>query len=402
MKGSRSALIFAILILNGTGLFAQSQGEKLFKENNPADAVQVLENEISNGIVSENTYNFLGLGYYQLQEYEKSVKAFQRGIDVQPGNLKILSYNQGNSYFALKDYKAAVECYSRALQSQPDFYEALLNRANSLLMNDQLRPARSDYADFLEKNPDNPQSARIEQLIAAIDEELARREEEERLARERERALWEEFDASPEEVYYGPDGAEWERFDDKFEEGNYRKRDNWETYEDNFEEGNYRKKENWEQFEADSVKKLSDGKTEEKVDWESLDGVAEGLESEAVELDEEKDKAFWESIDEKERELLQKLDEQGVEEYKRRKELLLEQARLEAEEKDNLKVHRNGTDGAGGGKNGAEAAAAAEAAEAARKKRLDDLVNSLQNPDVTNVSSGADGLIEYEMEGELD
>ncbi len=352
-------LLLSVFLVN-VHLFAQSQGEKLFKENNPSDAVQVLENEISNGIVSENSYNFLGLGYYQLGEYEKSVKAFQRGIDVQPGNLKILSFNQGNSYFALKEYKAAVECYSRALAVQSDFYDALLNRANSLLMGNQLRPARSDYVSFLEKNPDDPQSPRIEQLIAAIDEELARREEEERLAREREKARWEQIDASPEEGYYGPDGVEWERVDNDFEEGNYRKRGSM-----------------WESFEADAIKKISDEPV--PVDWESVEGTA----FEGLPLDEEllKDKEFWESIDEKEKELLRNLDAEGVEEYKRRKEALLEQARLEAEANGNLKK---------------------EDEAANRKKRLDDLVNSLQNSDITNVSSGTDGLIEYEMEGELD
>ena len=75
-------LCYIVLIFFGTAnlCFAQSSGEKLFKENNPKDAVQVLENEILNGQISANTYNFLGLGYYQIGEYEKSVDAFGRGI----------------------------------------------------------------------------------------------------------------------------------------------------------------------------------------------------------------------------------------------------------------------------------------------------------------------------------
>ena len=89
----------------------------------------------------------------------------------------------------------------------------------------------------------------------------------------------------------------------------------------------------------------------------------------------------------KEKELLHKLDADGLEEYKRRKELLLEEARLEAEKKENLKKGSGESE---------------ESEEEIRKKRLDDLVNSLQNPDVTNISSGTDGLIEYDMEGELD
>ncbi|MBR1640448.1 MAG: tetratricopeptide repeat protein [Treponema sp.] len=355
----KHCLMMPALVLFLAGIaFTQSQGEKLFKENNPADAVQVLENEISNGIVSENSYNFLGLGYYQLGEYEKSIKAFQRGLDVQPGNSKILSYNQGNSYFALKDYKAAVECYSRALAAEPDFSEALLNRANSLLMADQLRPARGDYTSYLEKNPEDAQKERISQLIAAIDEELARREEEERLAREREKAMWEEIDGRPEDGFYGADGAEWERIDGDFIEGDYKPSGRaWETFEDD---------------ESTAIQNQDMEKIEEPADWEAVESAKE-YEAVPYEYDKDEDKEFWESIDEKERELLKKLDAQGVEEYKRRKEALLKEENSRLEE-----------------------------AQDSRRKRLDDLVNSLQNTDVKNVSSGADDLIEYDMEGELD
>ena len=99
--------IVLIFLSTGSLCFAQSLGEKLFKENNPKDAVQVLENEILNGQISANTYNFLGLGYYQIGEYEKSVDAFGRGIKEQPANAKILYFNQGNAYYALKQFEKA-------------------------------------------------------------------------------------------------------------------------------------------------------------------------------------------------------------------------------------------------------------------------------------------------------
>ena len=80
MRFKLKGFITAILIFSATYLSAQnaanangclSRGESLFKENNAKDAVQVLEYEIMNGQVSDNSYNFLGLGYYQLGEYEK-------------------------------------------------------------------------------------------------------------------------------------------------------------------------------------------------------------------------------------------------------------------------------------------------------------------------------------------
>ena len=37
-----------------------------------------------------------------------------------------------------------------------------------------------------------------------------------------------------------------------------------------------------------------------------------------------------------------------------------------------------------------------------RKKLLEDVANSLQNTDSTNLTSGAEDLLEYDLEGELD
>ena len=118
------------LVINTT------QGEKLFKENKPKEAVQVLENEILNNQITSNTYNFLGLGYYQLEEYAKSLDAFERGIKAQPSNVKLLSFNKGNTYYAMKDYASAVSAYSQAFLDDATFYDAPLNRANAFLMGD--------------------------------------------------------------------------------------------------------------------------------------------------------------------------------------------------------------------------------------------------------------------------
>ena len=77
-------LFFCVSFLD---LFGQSsRGEKAFLENNPEEAILFLEEEINSGTASSKAYNFLGLAYFQLGNFEESVKAFDKGLKVQYGN----------------------------------------------------------------------------------------------------------------------------------------------------------------------------------------------------------------------------------------------------------------------------------------------------------------------------
>ena len=96
-------------------VFAESEGEKLFKSNRPAEALLFLEDEIKNGTASSAAYNYLGLAYYQLGDYQNSVDAFAKGLKVPATNKKVLSYNQGNAYYAMADYANASRSFSRYL-----------------------------------------------------------------------------------------------------------------------------------------------------------------------------------------------------------------------------------------------------------------------------------------------
>jgi len=405
MEIKLKVLLICVLILSGASLWAQtnsassssglSRGESLFKENNAKDAVQVLEYEILNGQVSENTYNFLGLGYYQLGEYEKSLDAFKRGIKAQPENTKLLSYNLGNSYYALKDYNSAIDSYSQALKADPLFYDALLNRANAILMAGQLKTAREEYIDFINKAPDNPQRERIELLIKALEEEIARREEEARLLAEQNKAKWEEYDGSLGENKQDDFIPDWEKVEGELSEN---------------EKGSEGPE--WERIAAVNPTELTDDNDKERIEdsvdtdltseyWEELEGNAnasmDNLEEEITD-DEE-----WLALSEEELEEMRALDEQSQEEHEKwlaeEKRRLQEIATREAMEKQNaqqqaLEEERRMREEL------LEEMRKAE--EERRKKLLEDVANSLQGGDTTNLTSGAEDLIDYDLEGELD
>jgi len=125
---SRYAKGAILLLFFAASLFAESEGERLFKSNDPTAAIPLLERELSSGGASSDAYNYLGLSYYQTGQYDKSVAVFEKGLSVPGTDKKVLAYNAGNSAFAAGNYAKADECYSLALAASPDFVKALLNR----------------------------------------------------------------------------------------------------------------------------------------------------------------------------------------------------------------------------------------------------------------------------------
>ena len=111
-------------------------------------------------------------------------------------------------------FEKAAKCFSLSYKSDLSFVDALLNRANSYLMDDKLVLAKNDYVDYLEKFPETPQKSKIELLINAITDEIERRKEEERLLEEQNKALWEHINPNITE-YDDENKVEWELIDDE-------------------------------------------------------------------------------------------------------------------------------------------------------------------------------------------
>ena len=162
--------------------FSESQGELLFKQNRPDEAIPLLEDEISLGTASAQAYNFLGLAYYQTGEYQKSVDVFDKGLKTSGTNKKVLAFNQGNSYYLLQNYEGAVKSFSLTLSADPTYTNAILNRGNAYLMLKDFKSAVKDYEDYLRLETQSEQKDVILQLIALLKKEIVRQEEEERIA----------------------------------------------------------------------------------------------------------------------------------------------------------------------------------------------------------------------------
>lgn len=193
--------VFTTIILTFSFMaFAESAGETAFNSNQPAKATQLLEEEIKNSQISQNTYNSLGLSYFQLGNYEKAIDAFERGMKNSISNKKLLSFNEGNVYYARKDYEKAEDCYSLALSASSAMYSAVLNRANARLMQKKYADALPDYKNYVANVLDDPQRPEILRLIAYLEEQIVIDEQEKEQLAEEQKRLEEENAKMQEEI----------------------------------------------------------------------------------------------------------------------------------------------------------------------------------------------------------
>ena len=192
MCGKKLYCISISLLLAGGIVFSETEGEKLFKTNRSEEAVIALEKEIEEGNVTKDTFNFLGLAYFQNGEYEKSIDAFERGLKSPVSSKKLICFNEGNVAFSKGDYKKAESCFNFALSVAPDFYPALLNRANTFLQLSDYKKALSDYKSYIQNVPDDKQSESIQRLISYLEEQIVYQEAEEKRQEEENRRLAEE------------------------------------------------------------------------------------------------------------------------------------------------------------------------------------------------------------------
>jgi len=176
--------ILAGLLLN---LSALQQGEKLFLENKPQEALPLLEQALYENPDNERLYLYLGIVYEQLANTDKSIQVLRRGLAVARSVKDLLYFNLGNNLFRQKEYTMAEQMYSNAIEANRTLEDAYLNRANARLELSRYAAAREDYIEYLRLAPNNPQREPIEKLIALLADFLAEQErlKQEELARQK-------------------------------------------------------------------------------------------------------------------------------------------------------------------------------------------------------------------------
>ncbi len=154
------------------------KGEELFTLNKPEEAIVYFEKCIDVKDVNPLVWVHLGVAYYQIGDFTRSLACCTKGLTKQNTDHKILAYNAGNSAYALTNYARAEACYAISIKEDESFAPAYLNRANSQLKQDRLQDAKMNYIKYLELEPESLQKQDIEKLLILLDEEILRRSKE--------------------------------------------------------------------------------------------------------------------------------------------------------------------------------------------------------------------------------
>ncbi len=174
------------------------EGEKLFRENNPSQAIPLLYQASQQSQVNPKVFIYLGLCYQQEGKFSDAVSTFIKGTTLPGADKKVLFFNAGNIYFSQELFTQAEEMYSRAIQADSSYAPAFLNRANCRIKLQEFDGAIQDYSIYLTLDPATWQKDSIQQVLALLNQEkIARQEaaaraEAERAAAEAERKAAEE------------------------------------------------------------------------------------------------------------------------------------------------------------------------------------------------------------------
>ncbi len=182
--------LFCVLSSFGEAQSAFQRGEKFFLENNPREAVPLLEQALVQEPRNEVIYLYLGIAYEQLGNHDQAIRIMKRGLDYALQYKDLLYFNIGNNYLAKGESEQAIEMYTQALETNGSLADAYLNRANLEVKLDRLEDALKDYTAYLNLVPDSPQRPQIERMMALLasirQEREARRVAEEKRKQEEE------------------------------------------------------------------------------------------------------------------------------------------------------------------------------------------------------------------------
>jgi len=185
MPALGSALVLAVLILLPSSAFSLdyfAEGERLFRENKPSEAIAPLYQASLAAGTDPKVFNYLGLCYRMTGKYDDAISIFMKGTSAPGTDRKLLFCNAGNVYFAQNMFVEAEMMYSKSVEIDSAYAPAYLQRANARVRLENFPKAVDDYTVYLMLDPASWQKESIRQLIALLSTTIKQKEETAALA----------------------------------------------------------------------------------------------------------------------------------------------------------------------------------------------------------------------------
>ena len=128
-------------------------GEWYFIKGFYKEAIQELNTSIELGFNYTDVYYFLGLSYYNIENFQKCIKYLEKSLK---GNAKDIDarFQLANAYHKVNYIDKAIERYRDVISVNPDHLLAHYNLGNSYLEIGKSDKAESNYRDALDISPD--------------------------------------------------------------------------------------------------------------------------------------------------------------------------------------------------------------------------------------------------------
>jgi tetratricopeptide (TPR) repeat protein len=181
----KTGMLAALFFLGRLAVFGQtsfSQGEELFMQNKPAEAMAYLEQTVAEDPANVKASLYLGITYQQLDRVDEAIAVYRKILPRGGSETARIAFNLGNAYFTKGSAIFAEQYYTQAVEADPTYASAYLNRANTRVKNGSPQEARPDYELYLTLEPRSSQRPQIESLLALIREEAMAAEQAEREA----------------------------------------------------------------------------------------------------------------------------------------------------------------------------------------------------------------------------
>ena len=129
-------------------------GTLLYKQENYEEALQCYDKILEIEPENFRVLNYKGNILYNQGKYEKALKCLIRALEINSESSNGW-FTRGEILIALGDYEEAMKCLNKALEIEPGDIEAWYNRGNILIIMESYEEALKCYNKALELNPEN-------------------------------------------------------------------------------------------------------------------------------------------------------------------------------------------------------------------------------------------------------